>query len=72
MEQRTSNATEIGLDIRPMSGYTGAEILGVDLTRPLSTEVVTEIRNALLEWKVVFFRDQFIDQAQHLAFVAPC
>jgi alpha-ketoglutarate-dependent taurine dioxygenase len=68
MEQRTSNATEIGLDIRPMSGYTGAEILGVDLTRPLSTEVVTEIRNALLEWKVVFFRDQFIDQAQHLAF----
>lgn len=68
MEQHTSTTTELGLDIRPMSGYTGAEILGVDLSGPLDLAVVAEIRAALLQWKVVFFRDQFIDQAQHLAF----
>jgi len=29
--------------------------------------VIAEIRAALLQWKVVFFRDQFIDRDQHLA-----
>ncbi|WP_436777416.1 TauD/TfdA dioxygenase family protein [Yinghuangia sp. YIM S09857] len=56
------------LEIRPMSGYIGAEIHGVDLTRPLAPDVVARIRAALLEWKVVFFRDQDISQARHIAF----
>jgi taurine dioxygenase len=65
---RTEQGSEIGLDIRPMSGHTGAEILGVDLSTPLDAAVVAEIRAALLRWKVVFFRDQDITQAQHIAF----
>ena len=56
------------LDIRPMSGHTGAEILGVDLSQPLDPAVVAEIRATLLEWKVVFFRDQDLTQEQHIAF----
>ena len=68
MEQKTTAASALGLDIRPMTGYTGAEIFGVDLTSPLEPAVVAEIRAALLQWKVVFFRDQFIDRDQHLAF----
>jgi taurine dioxygenase len=56
------------LDIRPMSGHTGAEILGVDLSQPLDPAVVAEIRATLLQWKVVFFRDQDITQEQHIAF----
>ncbi len=60
--------TELGIDVRPISGHTGAEILGVDLTAPLDDATVAAIREALLRWKVVFFRDQFLDQAQHLAF----
>jgi len=67
MDQQISHATELGLDIRPMTGYTGAEIFGVDLTKPLDPAVTAEIRAALLQWKVVFFRDQFIDREQHLA-----
>jgi taurine dioxygenase len=67
MDQQVSQATELGLDIRPMTGYTGAEIFGVDLTKPLDPAVTAEIRAALLQWKVVFFRDQFIDREQHLA-----
>lgn len=68
VDHRTQ-ALELGLDIRPMTGQTGAEIFGVDLRGPLSPAIVSEIRSALLKWKVVFFREQFIDQAQHLAFV---
>lgn len=63
-----TGADELGLDIRPMAGHIGAEILGVDLTRSLDPALVAEIRATLLTWKVVFFRDQDLTQAQHLAF----
>ena len=56
------------LTVRPMSVHTGAEIFGVDLKRPLSPHALHAIRSALLQWKVVFFRDQHIDHAQHVAF----
>ena len=54
--------------VRPMSVHIGAEIEDVDLTRPLASDTVAEIRAALLEWKVVFFRGQSLDHAQHIAF----
>ena len=57
------------LDVRPQSGWTGAEIHGVDLTAAsCDADQVAEIRAALLKWKVVFFRDQFIDHDDHLRF----
>ena len=63
-----ATAAELGLDIRPMAGHIGAEILGIDLTKPLSPELVAAVRATLLQWKVVFFRDQDITQEQHIAF----
>jgi alpha-ketoglutarate-dependent taurine dioxygenase len=60
--------TTTALDVRPLSGHIGAEILGPDLSRPLDAETVAEIRATLLQWKVVFFRDQDITQEQHIAF----
>ena len=36
----------------------GAEIVGVDLSRPLSEQQRAEIWDAFLTWKVIFFRDQ--------------
>jgi alpha-ketoglutarate-dependent taurine dioxygenase len=66
---RTATADPgLGIDVRPIAGRIGAEIHGVDLTRPLDATTVAAIRDALLRWKVVFFRDQFLDQAQHLSF----
>lgn len=56
------------LDIRPQSGWTGAEIHGVDLSQPLDDATVAEIRQALLRWKVVFFRDQQLDHAGQIRF----
>ena len=56
------------LGVRPQSGWTGAEIHGVDLTAELRADQVAEIRAGLLKWKVVFFRDQFISHDDHLRF----
>ncbi|WP_296578416.1 TauD/TfdA family dioxygenase [Xanthobacter sp.] len=53
--------------VHPLTGHIGAEIEAPDLSRPLSPEVVDEIRAALLKWKVVFFRDQPLTHAEHVA-----
>lgn len=54
--------------VEPMTIHIGALISGVDLTRPLSPDEVSTIRQALLHWKVVFFRDQHLDHRQHIEF----
>jgi taurine dioxygenase len=46
------------LEIAPMTPHIGAEITGVDLSGPIGEELAEELRQALLEWKVIFFRDQ--------------
>ncbi|MEO8695835.1 MAG: TauD/TfdA family dioxygenase [Acidimicrobiales bacterium] len=61
-------AQDLGYDVRPLGGLIGAEILGVDLSQPLDAVSVAAIRATLLEYKVIFFRDQDITQAQHVAF----
>ena len=52
------------------SPHLGAWIAGVDLREALDDATVAEIRKALLEFHVVFFRDQPISGEQHLAFAA--
>ncbi|MET0588331.1 MAG: TauD/TfdA family dioxygenase [Novosphingobium sp.] len=54
--------------VSPLTPRIGAEIDGVDLTRDLPDETITQIRQALLTYKVIFFRDQDISQEQHIAF----
>ncbi|AUT02123.1 taurine dioxygenase [Nostoc sp. CENA543] len=58
------------IEVKPTSGFTGAEISGVNLAKDVQDEVVAEIRKALLKWKVVFFRNQNIDHAAQIAFTA--
>lgn len=56
------------LRISPLTAHIGAEISGVDLSRPIGAELADELRRALLEWKVIFFRDQHaFDTEAHLA-----
>lgn len=55
------------IDLRPQTLHIGAEIGGVDLRRPLPTETVAEIRDALIRWKVVFFRGADLDHEGHVA-----
>lgn len=55
------------LEVHPLSKYTGAEIRGVDLSSPLGDRTVRGISDALLRWKVVFFRGQHITRDDHVA-----
>jgi len=58
------------LDIRPLQPTIGAEIHGVDLSQPLPAEVRDAIRAAVVRHKVVFFRDQTLDNDSHAAFAS--
>ena len=56
------------LTVEPLTATIGAEVDGVDLSSDLDDETVAELRAALLEWKVLFFRDQHgLDRARHVA-----
>ena len=56
------------LRVRKVAGALGAEILGVDLSRPLPDEIIAQIRDAFATYQVVFFRDQSLTPQQQLAF----
>ncbi|MDV7210577.1 TauD/TfdA dioxygenase family protein [Azotobacter beijerinckii] len=55
-------------EIRPFDGGLGAEIIGLDLSRPLNPQDFARVHGAHLEHKVVAFRDQRITPEQHIAF----
>jgi taurine dioxygenase len=55
-------------EVAPLSPTIGAEITGVHLGAAIDAELEAELRRALLEWKVLFFRDQDITREQHRAF----
>src|SRR5207237_10221797 len=56
------------VEIEPYTAIIGAEVHGVNLSEPLDDELRAEIRTALLEWKVLFFRDQQLTSAEQLRF----
>ena len=57
------------LRVKPLTGALGAELSGVDLSRPLSHEARDEIRQALFDHLVIFFRDQpGFSRQRHLEF----
>jgi alpha-ketoglutarate-dependent sulfate ester dioxygenase len=49
---------EAGIVVKPVAGRIGAELSGVKLSGELDSTTVKSIREALLKYKVVFFRDQ--------------
>jgi taurine dioxygenase len=57
----------MSLMITPLAGC-GAEIGGVDLAQPLSEDDFAAIRNAYADHGVIFFRDQDLSEAEHIAF----
>ena len=56
------------IEVTPRGATLGAEIGGVDLTRDLTDAEVTDIRRALADYKVIYFRNQPVSSAQHVAF----
>jgi taurine dioxygenase len=60
--------TTTRLDVQPVAGALGAEIRGVDLASHLDDATIAEIRQALLDHCVIFFRDQSLDAEQQKRF----
>ena len=56
------------IKLNPISGSLGTEIHGVNLAVDLDDETYAEIKQALLEYLVIFFRDQDITPDQQIAF----
>jgi taurine dioxygenase len=56
------------IDVQPIAGALGAEIHGVDVAQELDDATIADIRGALLDHGVIFFRDQKLDIDRHKAF----
>jgi alpha-ketoglutarate-dependent taurine dioxygenase len=61
-------ATSAQLGVRRLAGNIGAEITGVDTGTQLGDDAIAQIRQALLDHKVVFLRGQSLDYARQVAF----
>ena len=58
------------IEVRPMSGAVGAEIVGVDLSQALADSELAIMREAFDQHGVIFLRDQNITPEQHIAFAS--
>ena len=56
------------ISIRKLGGHLGAEIAGIDLSRPLDEPTFAEVRDAFFAHQVVVFRDQRLTPPQQIAF----
>jgi taurine dioxygenase len=56
------------IELRKSTPIIGAEIFGVDLSKPLGNQQFQEVYDALMDRLVIFFRDQKLDVEQHKAF----
>jgi taurine dioxygenase len=54
--------------VRPLQPTIGAEISGIDLRTPLTPEIRDRIKATLLQYKVIFFREQSLNREQQIAF----
>ena len=68
MNHMVSQRTFARIAVTPLTPAIGAEISGVDLREEQDDAVIADIRAALLAHKVIFFRDQRLSDAQHIAF----
>jgi taurine dioxygenase len=56
------------IQVTPTTPHIGAEITGIDLSRPLGNRQVDELHDALAAHQVLFFRDQPLDYDSAKAF----
>jgi len=58
----------MSLQIRRLSYALGAEIIGVDIGKPMDEPTFSLVHNAFLEHCIVLFRGQSLTREQHIAF----
>jgi alpha-ketoglutarate-dependent taurine dioxygenase len=68
LSENTANTPDVVLNIRPIQPFIGAEIQDIDISKPLDAATRKAIRAAVVKHKVVFFRDQHLDNESQTAF----
>lgn len=58
----------MALEIRKLTKSIGAEVDGLDISKPIDSEIFEELRNAFYEHSVLVFHNQIIDEDQHIEF----
>src|SRR5262245_24417986 len=58
----------MSVNIRRLSYALGAEVVGLDITRPLDDATVSQLRKAFLEHHLLLFRGYPFSREQHVAF----
>jgi taurine dioxygenase len=56
------------IETEKLTGALGAEVRGVDLSKPISNSAADDLRQALVDHLVLFFRDQSLSPEQQIAF----
>jgi taurine dioxygenase len=57
-------------ELKPLQPTIGAELLGIDISKPLSDGARDAIKAAILKYRVVFFRDQTLNAEQQEIFAS--
>jgi taurine dioxygenase len=58
------------IEVKKIAGALGAEVTGVNLSKPMSDDIFSEVRRAFFENLVVMFPEQVLDEDQQCAFAA--
>jgi taurine dioxygenase len=66
--RRTEPYRQGGIEIRPAPACLGAEIVGMDLSRPMTADDLSVVKGAWAEHLVLLWRDQHLSVEQHIAF----
>ena len=66
--ERLAELTWEHFDAAPLGATIGATLTGLNLAEEQPPEVIAEIRQALLDYKVLFFREQHLTAQEHVAF----
>ena len=66
--ERLANLRYEGFEVVQLGATIGGVVSGVDLTRDIPDGVIAELRRCLLDFKVIFFRNQPMTPEQHIIF----
>jgi taurine dioxygenase len=67
-ERRPKQLQYASFDLHTLTPHMGAEIGGLDLSRPLDEDQSRDLDAAFRDWMVLVFRDQELSREQHKAF----
>lgn len=63
--------THTEIAVRPLTSFLGAEIEGVNASRAISTNVLTQLNETLIEFQLLVLRNQTLTVEQQIAFREP-